>query len=547
MAIAPLPGWEVDPNNTNAVRKIGSAQPTPSPTITAPVGDSYASVGDANAARDPVTGELKSSAPTSVASPSEYYPRYTSAEQGATDYLSTFQAPKSVDQIRTEKTTAAQARIDAMNKYYDSLTAEQRGVNEGRTRGTNAVSILSGLAGSSEAELANTKTGELNARDIGKIQAERAVAINDILFDIENSSIEEAKQSRLEARQSAQDILAARTARQTQAGEQLKMLASSGVTLDGLKKTDPQSFEYFTRNVGSEELVKAMFTLNRPKEDVVSSQVLNGKYVVAYKNPLTNKISIDTVDLNLPDGYSKGPVDAGDRLIFAPDNWDGDVSKLVAINKGLTPAQTEKSNPAGASMDSFPPDIQAAAQSILDGKSKLNEYPSAKRLQINAAMSKVYNAEGGNELAQGAYDSAVTLSNHPGFGGAVGTNLLLGYGKEISGTQSAGFIAELNKLKANLKLVNIKYLKGTGALSDAEGKTLENASTSLDPSLPEVDFRNELQRVTTALAKAKGVKTVDDGTGTPEIDIAAKAPVGSTVTINGVQYKKTGDDAYEPI
>lgn len=155
----------------------------------------------------------------------------------------------------------------------------------------------------------------------------------------------------------------------------------------------------------------------------------------------------------------------------------------------------------------FPQDIQDAAQAIFDGHAKLNEYPSAKRIEITSALNKLYAADGGNDLAQGAYDSALALKTNSGFSGAVGTNLLLGFGKNIAGSASAGFLAELDKLKANLKLVNIKYLKGTGALSDAEGKTLEDASTSLNPELPEEQFTTELNRVISVLAKAKGVDT----------------------------------------
>lgn len=181
-------------------------------------------------------------------------------------------------------------------------------------------------------------------------------------------------------------------------------------------------------------------------------------------------------------------------------------------------------------LSGYPPEIQSAAQSILDGKSKLNEYPSAKRLQINEAMSKIYTAEGGNELAQGAYDALTTLETHPGFQGAIGakgiSSLFGAFGKKpIGGTQAAGFIKQLDTLKSNIKLVNIKYLKGTGALSDAEGKTLEDAGTSLDPSLPEADFTKELARVKAVLLKAN--KVIQSGTG------------GAGVTPSGIKYTVT--------
>ena len=206
--------------------------------------------------------------------------------------------------------------------------------------------------------------------------------------------------------------------------------------------------------------------------------------------------------------------------------------RVANFKSGATPSITSTNT-----LGSYPEDIQAAAQSILDGKSKLNEYPSAKRLQINEAMSKVYTAEGGNELAQGAYDSIVALEKHSGFGGAIGAkgfSSLFGLkGKPMEGTAAAGFLKELDKLKANIKLVNIKYLKGTGALSDAEGATLENAGTSLDPALPEGDFTKELARVKAALLKANNV------TQTGAVSSDGTALQSSGITPSGIKYTVT--------
>lgn len=174
------------------------------------------------------------------------------------------------------------------------------------------------------------------------------------------------------------------------------------------------------------------------------------------------------------------------------------------------------SGTVGVGISNFPPSIQSAAQSIFDGKSKLNEYPSGQRLAINQAFSQLYTAEGGNDLAQGAYDALVKLENHKGLKGAVGAKTFSSlYGlksKPMEGSQAASFLSTLEQLKANLKLVNIKYLKGTGAISDAEGKTLEDASTSLQTANTEQDFKTELSKVKAALVKANkiiGEKQVD--------------------------------------
>lgn len=284
--------------------------------------------------------------PTTDSTPSPYYSRYTPEEQSAADYLNKPVQERSVDDIQAEKTKAAQAQIDSLNHYYDSLASEQRDINSGRDRQTSSVSTLTGLAGSTEANVAANKTTALNQRDLEKIGAEREAAIQDIFSKIRSSAADEARQSRLDARQSANDILANRTQRQTEATTHLTNLAKSGVTADGLKASDPQSYDYLVRNVGSESDLKALFTLNRPVESIVDKRIEGGKYIIAYQNPLDGKTRIESIDLGIPNGYSK-TIDAGDRILAVPDNWDGDPSKLITINKGLTPGQAAKGQGTG--------------------------------------------------------------------------------------------------------------------------------------------------------------------------------------------------------
>lgn len=444
---------------------------------------------------------------------SPYYSRYNNGSLNETPSVKV----KTAEQLQKEMTLAAQGEINALGEYYNSRLEEQRVINEKNDRSTASISTLTGLAGSSEANLQQQKTTEIGQKANQKIKEEAALRVQTLLGNIRQSALTEARALREEARLDEETRIKNRTARQQEAVTNLTNLSAGGVTFDGLREGDPDSFKYLSEQFGGEEALRGAFILNTPQDQILDKRVEGGKYVIAKQNPLTGKVSIESIDLGIPVGYSK-TIDAGNRILAVPDDWDGDPSKLVTINKGLTPEQQRKASETGpsvgANISEYPEDIQSAAQSILDGRSKLNEYPSAKRLQINSAMSKIYRAEGGNELAQGAYDAILALEKHPGFNEAVGTNALFGFGKNISGTDSAGFIAELDKFKANIKLVNIKYLKGTGALSDAEGKTLEDAGTSLNPKLPERDFKNELTRVKKALEKAN--KFTNETTGDPE-------------------------------
>lgn len=75
----------------------------------------------------------------------------------------------------------------------------------------------------------------------------------------------------------------------------------------------------------------------------------------------------------------------------------------------------------------------------------------------------------------------------------------LGYGF-IPGTPRANFVNDFNSLKSLLSLDNVKLLKGQGAVSDAERALLEKASTKLNLSQSEKDFKSTLEDLVKSLS-----------------------------------------------
>lgn len=416
---------------------------------------------------------------------SPYYSRYN---LGSTDVAE----PKPIkakteNQIVSEKTAAAQGQIDAINKHYQNLLGEQKIINEGRDRSTSSVNTLSGLAGSSEANIQQGKTTELNQKDNQKIQDQQNLQIQNLFGQIRASAVQEAQQSRLEARQSSQDAIAARTARQTEAVGQLTNLAKTGVTMAGLKATDPKSYDHLVKSLGGEEQVKAMFTLNRPAETILDKKIEGGKYIISYQNPLDGKIRIETLDLGLPPQYSK-TVDAGDKILAIPDNWDGDPSKLITINKGLTPSQAAENGGAGGT---------ATSQSVRENEA----YKIAKELL-------------------GGTDKDGNPINVTGKSSAVGASFAkLVPGADLLGLQPdrTAFEAKVNTLKANLTLDNLSMLKG--AMSDKDLAFLQAIGSSLDTNMSEVEFDKELTRIVNKFEAA--------GTVTPEASSVDSPPAGT--------------------
>jgi len=287
----------------------------------------------------PKEGEFTSVAEAEAALQPQRFAR-TAGQPTPESVLASPLKTETTEQIQQRKTKEAQGEIDALNRLEQTKLAEQREINLGQARQTSSVSTLTGLAGSTEANVEAKKTADLGKAQITAIQNEASVAIQSVLSDIRTSAVEESRLQTQEARQSAQDILDLRVQRSTKAINNISILSQAGVTAEGLQASDPESYNQLVKTLGSEELVKAYLTLNRPVDSLLDSRVINGQYITVFQNPITGEIKQETVDLGLPAGYEK-LADAGDRLLFAPENWTGDTSELITIDKGLTPKQQE--------------------------------------------------------------------------------------------------------------------------------------------------------------------------------------------------------------
>lgn len=389
-----------------------------------------------------------------------------------------------------------QARIDAINTTFAPRIARQEEEGKAQLSRVDALNFKRGVTGSG---IDTTKTGEqkgLNEKAMQALEDEKSLLVNDAFQQADKLATERAALLTEQAKGAAQANVDLYKAQSEKAISTIKAFGAAGVSLQEIEKADPDTIKTLREVSGlSDAEISNLLMTSAPVGTYQWDQAYKtgNKYVVP--KLMNGKITLETIEA--PKGVN---FDSGDW------KFNKDVGFYNEKTQQIKPIAGTGGGSGVGGLNSFPADIQAAAQSILDGKSKLNEYPSAKRLQINQAMSKVYTAEGGNELAQGAYDSILTLENHPGFKGAIGAKGLSSFfglkEKPLEGSQAASFIQELDKLKANIKLVNIKYLKGTGALSDAEGKTLEDAGTSLSTALNEESFTAELARVKKVLEKA---------------------------------------------
>lgn len=410
--------------------------------------------------------------------------------------------PKSVESITSDMLNMAQGELSYLDNYYKQQLDEQKNINAKNDRSTQAISTLTGLAGSTEADVAQQRTTAAGQKANQAILNEAKAAAQAVYGRVSKAATEEARAQRLEARQTEQERIANRAARQQQAVNEVQNISASGITLDGLKKTDRNTYDYLVRQFGSEEALKGAYVLNTPQDQILDKRIENGKYIIARQNPLTGKTSIESIDLKLPTGYSK-TIDAGDKILAIPDNWDGDTSKLISISK----------NKAGSATGTYTPGADPSVDSwvnlVKTGQAKITNVP--KNIQNLVAQGLGFNSGDVQQVDRFVSDAITIVDRLLGEDVEKLENVVGPLSSKIPTVRggSADVLADLDRLKAILTKDNLKYMKGLGAMSDREFQNLQNISDSLKTQRSEAGFKKELQRIRDNLTTQSEQGTTD--------------------------------------
>lgn len=514
---------------------------------------------------DPNTGDaLKAPKAPVVNTPKPITPR------AVYDKEPTVFKARSEDDIQKDMLRSAQGEISGLNKYYDSLISESKVLGEKNMRSTDSISVLTGLQGSTEATGAASATGKANNAELSKIENERSMAVQSLMGNIRRSSVEAAKNEREEARLSEQDRISFREKSQGEAVANLTNLAASGVTFEGLKTSDPKSYEYLAKSVGGEEQMKAMFTLNRPQDTILDKKVEGGKYIITYQNPLTGAVKIETVDLGLPAEYTK-TVDAGDRILAVPSDWDGDPSKLITINKGLTPAQKSSgtgTGGGGSGGGKFSSDLDLIYNTVRTGKNSKtvelldNAYSRARNDtdRINILSQNVsLPADVKSDLIKRStavplLDSAVQLLDD-----GVKTGYFKGLGEKVANKFGQTTDPQMNKIKQYIVSAIQPYRNSVtgaawGSQEEAEyqalfGSTLDNPEflKSKLTNLRELMLKSNIATISSGLSLLDPTMAGQYMPGGQNTGSTTTSPAGEIRVKAGVQYRKQPDGSWKKI
>ncbi len=492
---------------------------------------SQANAGASSGGTSPVGGTTGSNQTGIAGAGNTRYSRYGNEDEPVVEQ-------PNLEDIQKKMTRDAQKEINSLYKYQSDLLAEQQGINKQDDRSTASINTLTGLAGSTEANInqqATTAKGQqANQQIMNAVQTQ----VQGVLSAIRKDAQSQYQYERTESRLDAETQRANREEFYKKAQENTKLLAQSGATAEGYKNTDPEGYQHLVKQLGSEELVKATFTLNRPIEQVVERKIEGGKLIQIYENPLTGKSTIETLDLGLPVGYSK-TIDAGDRILAIPDNWDGDPSNLVTINKGLTPSQAQAGT--GTGIDTG--DVSPAAQNIIDQINLGASLDDLVKGTSNAAQKlrnevlAGLNAQGGlttksYEILKDGKEVVDAMLNSKAY------KALGGYSSILGGQYSTAYgdaMAQASQLQAILARDNLGLLKG--AMSDkdlafiqAMSSGFEGQGTQSEAFIKErfesiqKKLADKISKVPTETATGGSSGTLTSPDGTQEVNIADLTP-----------------------
>lgn len=160
--------------------------------------------------------------------------------------------------------------------------------------------------------------------------------------------------------------------------------------------------------------------------------------------------------------------------------------------------------------------VQAGGRSVLvdqnTGKVIADLGASEASLTRAAAADKAATtastaAASANSEASGAVDliDSILGGNYQALTGIPGPTAFL------PGTQAQYTKNQINELKGMLSLENRAKLKGSGAISDFEAKTLGQAASALGTNLSDTDFAAELGKIRGVFAKKAGLPSTSSG------------------------------------
>lgn len=273
-----------------------------------------------------------------VTNPVVAYPRYgnTAYDNEAGKYydgLDRTYTPEEENATRERIRLEMQSQIDAINASYNNLLTEEQQRGENRVGQTRAMNSRGGLLGSSFGASNALKTDQLNAQQERALEGERNMKLQEVFGKISERQREEVESKKKEAKENTESYLTYLAGNVDKSREDIKNLASGGVSLD---KLNTEQYNKLLEASGFDKLgLEAFYNANKPPEAQIDYKYeINGNKMFAYGfDPVSQKLVTFTQDL--PEGFNIGK-SAEYTQSFAPDGT------LILTPKAFDPTKPIK-------------------------------------------------------------------------------------------------------------------------------------------------------------------------------------------------------------
>lgn len=272
----------------------------------------------------------------------------STARTAISDFYKDSAPAQTLDQIREGKQKKAEAEADVIRGQFDKIISNERQAGVGREGRTRALSVSSGLSGSDFASSAAQNTEDKNNEILNARMQERDSKINAIMSGVDELASKEYQTQRdnklkeLEGNLDAQKAFRDET--KTRATDYIKGLAAGGITLDGLKNTDPTSYDALLKEYGGAPYeLEGVWNANLPdqyqtkfQDEVVEGKNGNAELLRYGYNPITGKTESKKYDLGTSYTSLKGTKTVTVDGKLYKQNSDGSLTYLAGDGSGST-------------------------------------------------------------------------------------------------------------------------------------------------------------------------------------------------------------------
>jgi len=250
------------------------------------------------------------------------------------------------EQIRNDIRARMQGTIDAIDKEYQSLFAQENINAQDRLGQTRAINARSGLMGSDigQANTAGTQMQNLRVRQA--LEAEKSQKIASVFTKIDADARAEIQAKKQEALGNAKAYIDYLAGAQTKARESVKTLAQGGVSLEDLA---PEQYKKLLEKSGMDEFeLKAFYNAAKPEgtKTTYKYEVKDGKIIAYGVNPTTGQLDMTSKDIPggtlAANGEYKEQVMPDGTLLLIPDKIDPNKPLDQQIIRGGNYAKPEK-------------------------------------------------------------------------------------------------------------------------------------------------------------------------------------------------------------